>query len=61
MSGTVITAAVLVIGIMILGAGVYYFIKEKEDDVSRKIYAITTVIGVGIVIGVIIKVMIAGF
>ena len=35
----------LIIGILILGAGVYYLAKEKEDPESRKIY--TTVSAVG--------------
>ena len=35
----------LVIGILILGAGVYYLVKEKQDPESRKIYTIVSVIG----------------
>ena len=38
----------LIIGILVLGAGVYYLAKEKEDPESRKIY--TTVSAVGGVI-----------
>lgn len=31
----------LIIGILILGAGIFTFIKEKTDRESRKIYGIT--------------------
>ena len=31
----------LIIGILILGAGIFAFIKEKTDRESRKIYGIT--------------------
>ena len=50
----------LIIGIMILGAGVYYLAKEKMDRESRKIYSITSAIGAVIVIFIIIK-MAVGF
>ena len=35
----------LIIGILILGAGAYYLVKEKQDPESRKIYTIVSVIG----------------
>ena len=35
----------LVIGILVLGAGVYYLVKEKQDPESRKIYTVVSVIG----------------
>lgn len=35
----------LVIGLLILGTGIYYLIKERNDDESRKIYTITGIIG----------------
>ena len=35
----------LIIGILILGAGVYYLAKEKADKESKKIYTITSVVG----------------
>ena len=40
----------LLIGILILGAGVFYLMKEKEDAESRKIYTITSVVGAVIVL-----------
>lgn len=45
----------LVIGIMIFAFGAYYFIKEKDDQESKKIYAVT--IAVGAVIAVICGVL----
>lgn len=35
----------LIIGILVLGAGIYYLAKEKHDAESRKIYTIASVIG----------------
>lgn len=47
----------LVIGLMILGAGIYYLVKEKEDRESRKIYSITTVVGAVITIFMVVKII----
>lgn len=47
----------LLIGLMILGAGIYYFIKEKGDKDSRKIYSVIAGIGAVIVGFVIIRMM----
>lgn len=38
----------LVIGLLILAAGIYYFAKEKVDAESRRIYGIA--IGAGIIL-----------
>ena len=35
----------LIIGALILGAGIYYLVKEKHDPESKKIYTITCLIG----------------
>lgn len=35
----------LIIGILVLGAGIYYFAKEKHDPESRKIYTTAGIIG----------------
>lgn len=50
----------LVIGIMVLVAGLYYFRKEKNDLESRKIYGIVSVAGVVIVVYTAVK-LLAGF
>ena len=36
----------LVIGILLLCAGIYYLVKEKHDAESKKIYGIISLIGV---------------
>ncbi len=35
----------LVIGVLVLGAGIYYLVKEKNDPESKKIYTVVSVIG----------------
>ena len=35
----------LIIGILVLGAGIYYLVKEKHDPESKKIYTVISVIG----------------
>ncbi|MDO4302151.1 MAG: hypothetical protein Q4D26_12295 [Clostridia bacterium] len=47
----------LIIGVMIFAAGIYYFLREKEDNESRKIYSITTVIGALILVFMIIRLL----
>ena len=46
----VIKIIAAVIGALILGAGLYYLINEKNDKESKKIYTITSVIGAVIVV-----------
>lgn len=38
----------LIIGILVLDAGVYYLVKEKQDPESQKIYTIVSVIGAAV-------------
>ena len=35
----------MIIGILVLAAGLYYLAKEKADPESRKIYTVISVIG----------------
>ena len=35
----------LLIGILVLGAGIYYLVREKHDPESRTIYTVISVIG----------------
>ena len=35
----------LIIGLLVLGAGICYLVKEKQDVESRKIYTVVSVIG----------------
>jgi len=54
----VIKVIATIIGALILGAGLYYLIKEKNDKESKKIYTITSVIGGAIfVVGLILTIL----
>ena len=35
----------LIIGILVLFAGIYYLVKEKDDPESRKIYTVVSILG----------------
>ncbi|MCI5911758.1 MAG: hypothetical protein PUB76_05540 [Oscillospiraceae bacterium] len=35
----------LIIGVLILFAGIYYLVKEKNDSESKKIYTIISIVG----------------
>lgn len=35
----------LIIGLLVLGAGICYLVEEKQDAESRKIYTVVSVIG----------------
>lgn len=35
----------LIIGLLVLGAGICYLVKEKQDPKSRKIYTAISIIG----------------
>ncbi len=35
----------LIIGILVLGAGIYYLTQEKHDPESKKIYTVVSVVG----------------
>ncbi len=48
-----------VIGALVLGAGLYYFVKEKEDKESRKIYGIISAVG-GVVFAAALLLLIFG-
>lgn len=45
----------IIIGVMVLAAGIYYLKKEKEDKESKKIYTIAAVAGAVITAAMIIK------
>ena len=45
----------IIIGLLVLGAGIYYLIKEKDDKESKKIYGITS--GIGAVVTVVAAVI----
>lgn len=35
----------IIIGAAVLGAGIYYLVKEKNDAGSKKIYSVVSVLG----------------
>ena len=35
----------IIIGVLVLAAGIYYHAQEKDDPLSRKIYTIISVVG----------------
>lgn len=41
----------LVIGLLVLGAGVYYLSKEKHDPESKKIYTVVSIVGAVLALG----------
>ncbi|MBO5033220.1 MAG: hypothetical protein J6D08_15325 [Lachnospiraceae bacterium] len=45
----------LMIGILILGAGIFYFFKEKADTESRKIYGIAILAGLAVTIFAVVR------
>lgn len=55
------TIVALVIGIAVFCGGIYYFVKDKKDRESRRIYGVVAAIGAAIVIAVVIKILIVGF
>lgn len=35
----------LIVGVLVLGAGLYYLVKEKKDPESRKTYGVVSAVG----------------
>ena len=47
----------IVIGLLILGAGLYYLSKEKDSAESRKIYGIASAVGAVITVASVVWMM----
>ena len=45
----------LIIGVLVLGAGIYYLKSEGKDPESRKIYGVVSAVGGVLVIGCILS------
>lgn len=45
----------VIIGVLLIIAGTYYIVKEKNDPESRKIYSIVIVVGAVLAIGGLLK------
>ena len=54
----IVTIIGLLIGLLVLGAGIYYLVKEKEDPESKKIYTVVTVIGLVITVVAVIRLIV---
>lgn len=61
MSGTIFTAVILLTGLLVLGTGLYYRSKEKDDPQSRSVYSIAAGLGAPAALGAIIKIVLVGF
>ena len=48
----------VIIGILLLAAGFYYFLKEKDDAEARKIYLVVMDVGVIVTVVAAIKIFI---
>lgn len=53
----IVKVIALLIGILIMGAGIYYLVTEKNDKEARKIYMITTIVGLAIIVVDLIQIM----
>ena len=51
----IVTIIGQLIGLLVLGAGIYYLVKEKEDPESKKIYTVVTIIGLVIAVAAAIR------
>lgn len=51
----------LLVGILLIGSGIYYLKKEKGDKDSVKIYGTFIAIGAVIAISIVIRTMVSGF
>lgn len=40
----------IIIGVMVLGAGLYYRAREKDDPQSRKIYGVIAAVGAAVAV-----------
>ena len=56
-TGMIVKVLGVLIGLLVLGAGVYYLVREKQDPESRKIYGIVS--GIGGVIAAVSVVLLA--
>ena len=50
-----VSVIILLVGLAILGGGLFYLVKEKADKESRKIYGVVSAVGAVILIVGILK------
>lgn len=56
----IFSIVILLVGLLILGGGLYYLAKSPADPESRRIYGITAAVGAVIVIATAIKLFVLG-
>lgn len=49
----------LVIGLLVLAAGLYYLVHEKSDSESRKIYGVISAVGAVLSLAMLLKIIFA--
>ncbi|MDO4315002.1 MAG: hypothetical protein Q4C45_04440 [Oscillospiraceae bacterium] len=54
----ILSIIILLVGLLILGGGLYYLVKAPADQESRRIYGITAAVGAVIVIAAVVKMFI---
>lgn len=61
MASVILTILGLLVGIAVMAGSAYYLRKDKGDKDSVRIYGIFIAIGAVITIGMVIKIIVAGF
>lgn len=57
MKDMIIAVVVALCGILLVGASVYYLVKEKNDRESKKIYTTSSLIGAVVAVGALIRII----
>lgn len=52
-----LTVIILLVGLLILGGGLYYLVKSSTDPESRRIYGLTAAVGAVIIAGAVLKLL----
>lgn len=61
MKSLILVSLGLLFGIALIATGIYYLIQEKDEKDSVKIYGTCIAVGAVITIGIVIKLILAGF
>ena len=61
MPETIMTILGLIVGVFLSGAGIYYFVQNKNDRESKRVYSVITAIGLLILISMVVKIIVTGF
>ena len=61
MSETIMTILGLIVGVFLTVAGIYYFVQNKDNRESKRVYSVITAIGLLILISMVVKIIVTGF